>query len=356
MTIRTPLYDLEAGRGARFAEYHSWEIAQDYGDPRAEYRAVRESAGVFDVCYTGKLRVSGRDRVRYLHNMLSNDIKNLARGKGCYATLLTHQGRMESDIFVYAFEEEIRLECSPAGRSRLFDTLSKFIVADKVIIEDCTQRFGILSIQGPDSRKRIEELLGLSLDLHGALDHQPLKQPSGDWAIVHRDRTGCEGYDLWAPVADFPDLWQKCVASLRIAPAGHTALNWLRTEAGIPWYGVDMDDKTLPMEMGLVDALSMTKGCYRGQEIVARVMHRGHLDRSLGAVAVEHAELPSAGAVIQSGGKKIGEVTSSILSPRLGKPLALAILKTEFLIPGTHVEVMQSGSAAAGEVVKVPLA
>ena len=278
---------------------------------------MRESAGVFDVCYTGKLRVSGRDRVRYLHNMLSNDIKNLARGKGCYATLLTHQGRMESDIFVYAFEEEIRLECSPPGRPRLFDTLSKFIVADKVIIEDCTQRFGIVSIQGPDSRKRIEELLGLSLDLHGALDHQPLKQPSGDWAIVHRDRTGCEGYDLWAPVADFPDLWQKCVASLRIAPAGHTALNWLRTEAGIPWYGVDMDDKTLPMEMGLVDALSMTKGCYRGQEIVARVMHRGHLDRRLGAVAVENSQLPLARSEVRRDGKKIGEITSSILSPRL---------------------------------------
>src|SRR5881409_729549 len=174
MEFRTPLHGLEAARGARFGEYHSWEIAQDYDDPNAEYRAVREGSGVLDVCYAGKLRVSDRDRVRYLNNMLSNDIKNLAPGKGCYATLLTHQGRIESDLFVYAFADEIRLECSPAGRATLLATLSKYVVADKVVVEDRTEQLGIVSLQGPDSRKKIEEVLGQSLDLPDALEHRTL--------------------------------------------------------------------------------------------------------------------------------------------------------------------------------------
>jgi folate-binding protein YgfZ len=117
-----------------------------------------------------------------------------------------------------------------------------------------------------------------------------------------------------------------------------------------------MDERNLPLEMGLTSsAISLTKGCYRGQEIVARVVYRGHLDRQLGAVTVEHPDPPLRGSEVHAKGTRIGEVTSAIVSPRLKRPLALAVLKTDFLKPGTAVEVVYGGAPFAGEVVALPL-
>ena len=173
--------------------------------------------------------------------------------------------------------------------------------------------------------------------------------------LVRRDRTGCDGYDLWLPAADLSEVWKRWTETFGIAPVGHRALNWLRTEAGIPWFGVDMSDRNLPMEMGLTSAISLTKGCYRGQEIVARVHYRGHLDRRLGAIAIEHNEPPPAGAEVRHGGVKAGEVTSAILSPRLQRPLALCILKLDVLHPGTAVEVDYGSNSYKGSTVSLPL-
>jgi folate-binding protein YgfZ len=356
MAERSPIHASEVVSGARFGEYYGWEIAEDYSNPLKEYEAVRSNAGALDLCYLGKLRVSGRDRARFLHNLLSNDIKNLKVGSGCYATLLTHQGRMESDLFVYAMENEFLLECSPAGRNRLYQSLNKYIVSDVVSVEDATKDFAVLSIQGTRSREVMERSLEITLEGLALLDHRTLPGGSGPWTVIRRDRTGCGGYDLWLPVADASKVWRRWTERDGILPAGHLALDWLRTEAGIPWYGVDMDERNLPMEMGLTStAISLTKGCYRGQEIVARVVYRGHLDRQLGAVSVSHSEPPGRGAEICAAGTKIGEVTSAIFSPRLRGPLALAVVKSDFLKAGTAVEVVYGDAVFPGSVVTVPL-
>jgi folate-binding protein YgfZ len=330
-------------------------VVEQYGDPLKEYHAVKEDVGALDLWHLGKLRVSGRDRVRYLHNMLSNDIKGLEAGQGCYAALLNHQGRMEADAYALAFAEELWLESSLACKDRLFQTLTKYIVADIVRVEDWTEKLGVLSLQGPRARERMEAVAGMSLATLSNLEHRTIFRSSGDWVVVHRDRTGYGGYDLWVPAGEVSDLWPRWVEGGKIPPVGLWALNWLRTEAGIPWYGVDMDERTLPMEMGLDHAISMTKGCYRGQEIVARVTHRGHLDRRLGAIAVRHHDIPPGGAEVRSGGNRIGVITSAIASPRLRQPLALAVVKTEFLKPGTPVEVAYGDTTCPGEVVALPL-
>ena len=355
MSFRTPLYEIEAGQGASFGLHDSWEIGDHYGDPLEEYQAIRHGVGALDLSHLGKLSMFGRDRVKYLNNMVSNDIKILPEGKGCYATLLTHQGRIESDLFVYALPDELRLECSPAGRTRLFESLTKYVISDVVTLEDRTDSTAILSLQGSRARETMEEIVGVKLEGMGPLDHRSLEIPSGPCMVLHRDRTGCDGYDLWAASGDASRLWTDWTGIRKIPPVGYLALNWLRTEAGIPWYGVDMDEKTLPMEMGLENAISMTKGCYRGQEIVARVVHRGHLDRRLAGVTIEMDGPPAAGAEVRSNGARAGEITSAIISPRLGKPLALAVLKTAVLKPGTSVEVADGEKTYRGEVVALPL-
>jgi folate-binding protein YgfZ len=355
MGIRSALYQCQAASGARFGEYHCWEIAEDFGDPQGEYDAVRRDAGAFDVSYLGKLRVTGRDRTRFLHNLVSNDIKDLKTGSGCYATLLTHQGRMESDLYIYAFEDEYLIECPPAGHERLFQSLNRYIVSDIVAVEDVSRSMAILSIQGLRSKSQMENAFGAALDGMPLLGHRTISRLSGNWIIVHRDRTGCDGFDLWLPAQEAEEVWRNWTTASRIRPIGHRVLNSLRTEAGIPWYGVDMDERNLPLEMGLNSAISLTKGCYRGQEIVARITYRGHLDRKLGAVAVNFSDPPIKGSEILAGGTKIGEVTSSILSPHLRRPLALAVLKTDFLTPGTAVEVAYGSTNYSGEVIALPL-
>lgn len=355
MSFKTPLHAIERQHGALFIRFQSWETAEHFGDPDEEYRAVRESVAVFDLSYLGKLRVSGRDRAGYLHRMLSNDIRGLEAGNGCYATLLTHQGHMESDLHCYAFHENLWLVSPPSGLAATLATLHRHIVGEKVEIEDRTFGQAIVSLQGPGARTVVERVLGAALPDFGALEHRSFSVGASYWVVTRMDRTGCGGYDLWLPADEAPSVWLRLVDAEKVQHAGHRCLNWLRTEAGIPWYGVDMDERSLPMMFGLDSALSLSKGCYRGQEIVARILHRGHLDRRLGGVAVDHDELPAPGSEIRSQGGRIGAVTSSIASPRLRRPLALAVMKIEFSQPGTPVTVVSDEVASRAEVVALPL-
>jgi folate-binding protein YgfZ len=355
MPFATPLYEIESAAGASFESYCGWEVAALFGDSRAEYDALCAQAGVLDMCFLGKLRATGRDRQRFLNNMLTNDIKNLAIGSGCYAALLTRQGLMESDLWVYACAEELWLECPPCAGQQVLASLRKHIVSDAVDLDDHTEPVAILSIQGPKAGDVVERTLGISVPPLGMFEHRVLETVAGGLRIVRRDRTGFGGYDLWLPRDHVAEIWSRCIENEGVRAAGFEALNWARTEAGIPWYGADMDDRTLPMEMGLDAAINMKKGCYLGQEIVARITLRGHLERRLAGIVADRVEPPAAGTEVHVQGSKIGTVTSAILSPRLRKPLALAVIKTAFLQPGTPVELACGEGKCRGEVVQLPL-
>ena len=355
MSETTPLHEIEAAAGASFESYCGWTIAAHYGDPLSEYQALHLGAGLLDLCFLGKLRASGKDRHRFLNSMLTNDIKNLGVGAGCYAALLTRQGLMESDLWAYAVTDELWLECPPCATDRVLGTLNRHIVSDVVILENMAGAVGILSLQGPKAAEIMESEVGASVSALKPLEHRTLAGKAGNWVVVCRDHTGCGGYDLWLPRAELAGVWNRWIERHGARPAGLRALGWARTEAGIPWYGIDMDEKTLPMEMGLSAAISLNKGCYRGQEIVARVTHRGHLDRNLGGIMVDNADPPARGAEVRSQETRIGEVTSAVWSPILGKPLALAVLKTAFLGKGTPVVVDCGQSFRPGQVVSLPL-
>jgi folate-binding protein YgfZ len=325
-----------------------------YGNPLEEYRAVREASALFDISNWGRLRIVGRDRVRYLHNMVSNDIRNLKAGSGCHAVLLTHQGKMESDLHIFALEESLLVECPPGGFERARTTLARFIVSEDVRVEDLTEEYHLYSLQGPGAREAAARFFGDGVSRLAPLQWLRPEKPDGSM-VTRRDRTGCDGYDLWIPASQAESCRRSLLDAGNIRPAGAQALEWLRTEAGIPWYGVDMDERNLPLEFGLMTAISLNKGCYRGQEIVARIHYRGKLDRSLGALKVEHDTPPARGAAVLAGDQKAGEVTSATWSPRLERPLALCILKSDYLVPGTRLEVAFDQRSYPAEVVSVPL-
>jgi folate-binding protein YgfZ len=355
MVMRSPVHGTHEAFGARFFESEGWELPVHFGDPLREYESVRGGIGALDLCHTGKLAVTGKDRVRYLNGMLSNDIRSLAPGTGCHAALLSRQGHVEADVHVYSFADDLRLECPQACTARLVETLRKFAVADDVIIEDRTGTLGILSLQGPQAREAMEKTVGASLELESPHSHQGFQRGPAEWTVARRDRTGIGGFDLWLPVEDAEIVWRRWLEVDRIQPVGYRSLDALRVEAGIPWYGTELTDRTLPMEVGLEDAISLNKGCYRGQEIVARVMHRGSLDRALGGVAIDGEQVPARGAEVQAQGVQVGRVTSAVSSPALGRPLALAILKKDFLAAGTSVQIPHGAGRLAGEAVRLPI-
>ena len=355
MVAITPLHEIESAAGARFATFCGWEAASHYGNPGAEYDALRRSVGALNVCFTGRLRITGKDRTRYLHNMLTNDIRALSAGEGCYAALLTRQGWVEADLWVYAFQEEFRLECPPCATGQVAGALRRYIVSDLVGIDDLSGTSGLISLQGPGSKAVMERTCGIPLPDLQPLFHRSIDGTSGEWLVVCRDRTGSGGFDLWLPTSDMQSVWRHWTGVEGVLPAGLQAWNQLRTETGIPWYGFDITGKSLPMEMGLDSAISLKKGCYRGQEIVARITHRGHLDRRLGGIAIDCGELPPGGAPVIHRGERVGAVTSAVHSPRLGKTLALAVLRKAFLQPGTAVEVECGATLGPGVVVSLPL-
>jgi folate-binding protein YgfZ len=353
--MRSPVHGTHEVFGARFFECEGWELPEHFGDPLREYESVTAGIGALDLCYIGKLAVSGKDRVRYLNGMLSNDIRSLAPGTGCHAALLSRQGHVEADVHVYSFADDLRLECPQACTARMVETLRKFAVADDVMTEDRTSTLAILSLQGPRAREAMEKTVGATLEPGSCYSHHTFRCGAGEWSVALRDRTGSGGYDLWLPVEDAEVVWRRWLEVDRIQPVGYRSLDILRVEAGIPWYGRELTDRTLPMEAGLEDAVSLNKGCYRGQEIVARVMHRGSLDRALGGVAIDGEQVPESGAEIHARGVRIGRVTSAVRSPALGKPLALAILKKDFLAAGTTVEIPHGTGRLAGEAVSLPV-
>jgi folate-binding protein YgfZ len=247
------------------------------------------------------LRVTGTDRVAFLHGQCTNDIKSLAVGQSCYAVFLNAKGKMRGDAHVACVKDAFMLETSVG----LQPSLEKFIVTEDVTIDDVS----------------------------GA---------RGEWLVV-----GTATVTLPAGAVTFSHpLGVGVISALPLmATLGAEALEVMRIEAGIPKWGVEMDENTIPVEAGLAGrAISYDKGCYIGQETIARIKTYGHVNRQLVQLSVDSDELPVKGAKILADEKEAGQVTSATYSNRLGKMLALGYVRREFAITGTKLKINQQSA------------
>ena len=331
-------------------EYHGALVPTRYSDSKAEYRAARSAAGIFDFSFRARFAVRGPDRVSFLHNVLSNDVKSLTPGQGVYATLLDVKGHILADLRVYCEPDLMLVETDFDLLEKTMDTLQRYIIMDDVTLEPL-RWFG-LGVQGPRARALLEK--SLESALLPVSEFGNLHAGSSGLHLVRASSTGDEGYELWVPLEAGPakakTLWESLLADasgLGGLPCGTEALEMLRIEAGIPRYGVDFGEDTLPLEAGLLNALSFTKGCYPGQEIVERARSRGHVNWKLVGVAMDAAVPPARGESLLSEGRPVGEVTSACYSPSLNRPIALAYVRREVsergvplaLATGTPVEI-----------------
>ena len=348
----SPLGDSHISRGTTLAEYHGALVPLRFSDSVAEHQAVRKSAGVFDFSFHGQLAVKGDDRARFLHRIVSQDIKTLSPGQGAFATLLNAQGHILADFRVYCDADRFLIDTDADLRDKAMQALARYIIGDRVQLE-AVQMFA-LAIQGPQARAFLEKVLPTGLPQLQEYGHLTTSYSGRPVRVVRATSTGEEGYEVWTEAKDATLVWETFTdPSLTDHPAccGTEALESLRIEAGIPRYGADMGEDTLPLEAGLLNALSFNKGCYVGQEIVERARSRGHVNWKLSGLVVEAAAVPAPGEKLVSAGKEIGEVTSACASPTLEKTIALAYLRREVSEPGTKLTLV---SGAGAEVASLP--
>lgn len=358
------LHEVHAALGARFTEIEGWEVCEAYGDVKAEHLAVRNRAGLSDLSYRGRLRVTGPDRAKFLQGLLTNDVLKLAEGQGLYAALLNAKGRMLADMKVYALPDALILDLDREIMQKTFDLLNRYRLVSKATLEDMGDSTVQLGIHGPEAGRWLEKVLGKALPPEPVLSHTVCPWQGHGVHVIRSDYTGEEGFDLIAPAEAAAALWKalwEAGAPAGLQALGHAALESLRVEAGIPRYGPDMNENTFPPEAGLEEkAISYTKGCYMGQETIARIKTYGQVHRKLVGVALKDVASPEAlpqhDDRILREGQEIGFVTSAAFSPVLDRPIALAYVQRKAFGPDIEVvlSAQDTGKQFPAQLVELP--
>ena len=321
---------------------------------RKAYEVVRQGVGGLFLSFERCLKMTGKDRLAYLHGLVTNDVKGLKVGEGCYAACLIPEGRMVSDLRIYVLEDALLLFFKQSARERLMTHLDHYLFAEDVqmsLLQDET-----LSLLGPRSRSFLSEISGQTV-MDRPECHQEITVAEIRLRGFRHSHTGQEGYDLLVP-SDVADTVKQFVSE-----KGKTfGFEWIteetfhrfRIEAGIPFFGIDMTESTIPIEAGLEkSAVSYTKGCYTGQEVIAKIKYIGHVNRYLiGLKGREDVFQPGSKVLFQ--GQEVGSVTSATFSFLLNCPIALGTVKREFKKPGSVVEVVAGTNRVPAELHDLP--
>ena len=463
---RLTLHEFHHGLNASFADLNGVEVVSHYGDPLAEHTALRNTAVVLDLSFRGRLCVTGSDRLRFLNGQVTNDVKSLSPGEGCYAALVTAKGKMQSDLNIYCLTDELLLDFEPGLGQAVAQLLEKYIIADDVQVVDAAPHYGLLSVQGPKAEavvcalglfgglfslapreeistqpkptpnpsggaerapatltasssppgrgqgwveaeticaklskplqfvKTTDATLGeIYLMNHprvrwahlvasparsdllplpatqergegrgeGQLHHSPSSpQPSPPSAGGAGESTRVAGFDLFVPTNSLGAVADKLIAAVKAAggrACGWQALETARIEAGIPRFGADMDETNIPLEAGLDNrAISFTKGCYIGQEVIARIRTYGQVAKALRGLRLANdlETLPAKGDKLFHAGKEVGYITSAVASPTFKANIALGYVRREHNQIGTELTLRLADGESHVKIVALP--
>jgi folate-binding protein YgfZ len=355
------LHEFHHGLNARFAEINGAEIVGDYGDGLAEHAALRETAGVIDLSFRSRLCLTGADRVRFLHGQVTNDVKKLRTGEGCYAAITTAKGKMESDLNIFALADELLLDFEPGLTGKISARLEKFIVADDVQIVDAAPHYGLFSVQGPKAQEAVR-----ALNLFPEIPTLQLGSIKisdatlGEIYLANHPRLGASGFDLFVPNNSLGAVADKLIAAAKQTggrAVGWTAFEIARIENGIPRFGADMDETNLPLECGIERrAIVYNKGCYIGQEVINRIHSVGHVNKELRGLrlADDLKILPQKHDKLFHAGKEVGHITSAVKSPALNANISLGYVRREANQIGNELTLRTAAGESPAKIVALP--
>ncbi len=277
------------------------------------YQALRDHTAFLDLSARGRIYAFGEDRARLLHAMTTNQVRELKPGEGVYAFFLDAQGHILADANLFVLEDRILMDVEPEQRHAIFKHLDKYIIADDVTLEDVSDSLSSVGIEGPEAEEKLRAM--------GApIPEKPFSQAPWNGGFVARvSVTGLPGFRIFAP--------QGALSSFEFVDL--ESIRTVRLEQAKPRYGDDIFETTLPHETRQMHALSFSKGCYLGQEIVERIRSRGHVNRILSGLEIESTEPPASGAKLLADGAEVGEITSAAFSPAFGKVVALGYIRAK---------------------------
>lgn len=342
-----------------YQPFGSWVVPWRYDRFDAEYQALRNGAGLIDFSCKAAVELRGKDRANFLHNLLSNDIKRLTPGGGCQAALLTPNAKLIADLIVLMDAEATWLLCDAECVMAVFQTLEKYLFSEQIAIINHERKQAVLALQGPRALECLIQVSGTVVAVPRPCDHQPITIEGIPVRIIRHSLTGGVGVLCLVEEPQAKPLWDilfaRGVASgMRLA--GWEALNTSRIEAGIPWFGIDINEDNLLPETGLETVMaSDTKGCYVGQEVVARLGTYGSVSKKLVGLKLKGKTVPEAGSKILRDKEEVGWVTSACYSPTLSLPIALGFIKRGSFEPETPVEIAAAQERIPATVVKRPL-
>ena len=357
----TPLQDAISAQGmdetrpAEVRDYRGAATATRFAGPREEFSALQKGCGIYDLGFRSRLSLTGSDRVRWMNGMVTNNVRDLAEGRGVYAFLLNAQGRILGDMYVYNRGESLLVETDRSQVEKITATFDHFIIMDDVEVTNISDQETALGLAGPRSRELLNAA-GIAVQ-----EIQPLQMATPtcqcdcdcvECTVIRGDDAAQESYEIWLAPKDVYKTWRALIAA-GATPVGSEALEMQRIAAGIPLYGVDIRERDLPQETEQMRALNFNKGCYVGQEIVERIRSRGNVHRKFTGFLIEGAPGMLAGSKIASGEKEVGEVTSAAVleTGSNQRTIALGYIRREVGLPGADVTI----AGAPATVIQLPL-
>jgi folate-binding protein YgfZ len=336
--------------GSGLAPYAGAETAADFGDVEREFAAITTGVGVYDLGWRAKIKVTGEDRVRWLNGMVTNNVKDLGSGRGNYNFVLSAQGRILGDMYIYNRGEDLLLDTERSQVEALLKVLNHFIIMDDVELTDISEQLTSIGVQGPRAEETLKAI-GILPDCADPLVVCDVRWSGHRLSATRMANPDYVTYELWLAPGIAPALWDALV-SQGAQPVGTAALEKFRVLAGVPRYGVDITERYLPQETNQESALNFSKGCYIGQEIVERIRARGQVHRGLQGFVLDTTV--ERGTKIMVAGKESGEITSvaRVRLPQSGeeKVLALGYIRREVEKPGTVID----AAGVRGKVAELP--
>ncbi|PYP85255.1 MAG: hypothetical protein DMF61_16910 [Blastocatellia bacterium AA13] len=354
---RGPLHDVEAALGAKFEVLNGWAAPAVFSDPVAEHSRVRNAVGLIDKSERGMIRVSGGEATQFLNGLLTNDVKTLPQGRWLNGAFLTAHGKVRALCSIYNLGDSFLIVNDRSTHQKVWSLIFPFSYAGDFKVEDVSDQYAVLAIEGPHALPLIKELCFEPMSQMDDYEWRSTKIAGASCIISRASSTGETGFQVICDATGVSEVWEFSLmkgAFHEISPVGREASESLRVEAGIPIYGVDIDEANMLLECGLPDYVSFSKGCYVGQEAVAMATYRGHISKKLCGIFVDAEAPPPAGAKLFEGEKEVGHVTTSILSPTLNRVICLGYVKYGFFEAGTHLSIQSGSQNLGGEITALP--
>jgi folate-binding protein YgfZ len=326
-----------------------------------EYEAIHQQAGLADLSLRGKALVTGDDRVTWLQSLISNDILPLKPGQGRYSAFMNHKGKILSYFRVYLQLDTLLIEDVGEVGDLTYQALRKFLLyGTKAKLHNSLDSWGLLLITGPKGPNILKRAFDVEVSPLQVLDTITFMLNDSQGFIARTEETGGQDYELFAPVDILPSLWSHLLQVGKedgLQPVGREALETSRIEAGLARLGPDLNETIVPPEANLEGiAFSLSKGCYPGQEVVARMDTYGAVKRRMVGLVIETEDqhLPESGAKLFSGTREVGWVTSSTFSPLVKKPIAFGFPLRDFTQPHTKLDIEIQGHRFPASVRALP--